>query len=90
MPAKVLQQWEEAERKSALEALKAGGMENIVQCPFCNAAAELHPDVKVFQCPNAECGKDSCRLCKVRALRVRVRTRAHGSRLVRCLRGRCV
>ena len=40
LPDKVLRQWEELERKATLEALAEGGMENIVQCPFCMAAVD--------------------------------------------------
>ena len=93
LPDKVLRQWEELERKATLEALAEGGMENIVQCPFCMAAVELPEGVRsvatcgcalcvcvracclavpcrgaqmnVLKCPNTDCERESCRLCKV-------------------------
>ncbi|EPE34927.1 RING/U-box [Glarea lozoyensis ATCC 20868] len=47
--------------------LRMAGIENLVNCPFCPFAAEMPPVEinKEFDCHAPECGKISCRLCKL-------------------------
>lgn len=44
-----------------MEEIKAAGIEDLVQCPFCNYATIMPPDVKIVACLNPECQKESCR-----------------------------
>ncbi|KAL0281339.1 UNVERIFIED_CONTAM: hypothetical protein PYX00_002353 [Menopon gallinae] len=47
-----------------MEEIKAAGIEDLVQCPFCNYATIMPPEAKIVTCLNPECQKESCRLCK--------------------------
>ncbi|XP_034235979.1 uncharacterized protein LOC117642170 isoform X3 [Thrips palmi] len=51
------------QRKQA-EEVKAAGIEDLVQCPFCDFCNIPPKDDKVFRCLNPDCMKESCRLCK--------------------------
>jgi TRIAD3 protein (E3 ubiquitin-protein ligase RNF216) len=42
----------------------AGGGALLFSCPHCETTAELPASNKVFTCPNTECGRQTCRLCK--------------------------
>ena len=48
------------------EELSAAGLENCVSCPFCPYQTIMdNPEDKVVSCLNPECGRDSCRMCKL-------------------------
>ncbi|KAL1843084.1 hypothetical protein VTJ49DRAFT_3219 [Mycothermus thermophilus] len=46
--------------------IRMAGIENLVQCPFCDYAAEYPPveENKEFKCENPDCCIISCRLCR--------------------------
>ena len=48
------------------EELTAAGLENLVSCPFCPYQTIMdNLEDKVVRCLNPECGRDSCRMCKL-------------------------
>ena len=48
------------------EELNAAGLENLVSCPFCPYQTIMdNVEDKVVRCLNPDCGRDSCRMCKV-------------------------
>jgi TRIAD3 protein (E3 ubiquitin-protein ligase RNF216) len=48
------------------EELSAAGLENLVSCPFCPYQTIMdNLQDKVIRCLNPECGRDSCRKCKM-------------------------
>ncbi|KAK6633276.1 hypothetical protein RUM44_003877 [Polyplax serrata] len=47
-----------------MEEIRAAGIEDLVQCPFCSYATIMPPEQKVMVCLNPECLKESCRMCK--------------------------
>jgi len=48
------------------EELKTAGVENLVSCPFCPYQTIMdNQEDKVVRCLNPECGRDSCRMCKL-------------------------
>ncbi|KAK3591594.1 hypothetical protein CHS0354_013776 [Potamilus streckersoni] len=52
-------------RKLQEEEIKAADIPDLVSCPFCSFATIMpNKEDKVFHCQNAECLKESCRLCK--------------------------
>lgn len=55
------------ERNEQEAVLRMAGIENLASCPFCPYAAEYPPvDVdREFRCEAPDCGKVSCRLCKL-------------------------
>ncbi|XP_013416716.1 uncharacterized protein LOC106178183 [Lingula anatina] len=62
LPEMVLDLLEEQRLKAEREQIVC--MDGIVQCPFCEYAAELDAAVRVFACQNTGCFKESCRYCK--------------------------
>ncbi|KAB2574963.1 Ubiquitin-protein ligase [Lasiodiplodia theobromae] len=55
------------EKLQQQDDLRKAGIENLVQCPFCDFQAECEP-VEVdreFRCQNADCEIVSCRLCRL-------------------------
>lgn len=47
------------------EEIKAAGLPDLVQCPFCNFAVIIsNEDDKILNCLNPECLKSSCVKCK--------------------------
>lgn len=44
-----------------MEEIKAAGIEDLVQCPFCSYATIMPLEEKVMTCLNPECLKESCR-----------------------------
>lgn len=44
-----------------MEEIRAAGIEDLVQCPFCSYATIMPPEQKVMVCLNPECLKESCR-----------------------------
>jgi hypothetical protein len=52
-------------RRAQQEDVTRAGLENMVQCPFCDFAMILEDvEDKVFRCRNEECLKESCRQCR--------------------------
>jgi len=48
------------------EELKTAGVENLVGCPFCPYQTIMdNLEDKVMRCLNPECGRDSCKMCKL-------------------------
>ena len=43
--------------------MRGAGLDGLVNCPFCQYAAILGDEDRVFMCRNMECGINSCRLC---------------------------
>jgi len=46
------------------ESIKMAELPDLVKCPFCDFAAEVPAEDKVFKCQNPECMKETCRYCK--------------------------
>ncbi|XP_026284904.2 uncharacterized protein LOC113210921 [Frankliniella occidentalis] len=51
-------------QRKQVEEVKAAGIEDLVQCPFCDFCNIPPKDDKIFRCLNPDCMKESCRLCK--------------------------
>lgn len=51
-------------QKKQLEEVKAAGLKDLEFCPFCDFAFIPAPDDKIFRCMNAECLRETCRLCQ--------------------------
>jgi len=68
LPQALLDSYEEQVAKASIEAaVLNGGLTGLERCPFCDFAIqmELSPEEnKIFVCQSAQCGKESCRLCK--------------------------
>ncbi|CAH1170092.1 unnamed protein product [Phaedon cochleariae] len=52
-----------AQKKTVAEA-QAAGIAELESCPFCDFASIPDERDKVFHCLNADCMKESCRLCR--------------------------
>ncbi|KAK3913520.1 E3 ubiquitin-protein ligase RNF216 [Frankliniella fusca] len=51
-------------QRKQVEEVKAAGIEDLVQCPFCDFCNIPPREDKIFRCLNPDCMKESCRLCK--------------------------
>ena len=61
LPAKILEKYEDRVQE---ESLTLAQMDDFVQCPYCDFAAILPQEEKVFKCQNPSCAKETCRYCK--------------------------
>ncbi|GBG65676.1 hypothetical protein CBR_g51976 [Chara braunii] len=52
------------EQRQGEDSVARAQLTGLVRCPFCDFPVDLDPEEKVLHCPNKECGKGSCRLCK--------------------------
>ncbi len=51
------------------EAIRAAGLEDLVECPFCDYKA-IYPPIeenRLFECQNPECEITSCRACRAKS-----------------------
>jgi TRIAD3 protein (E3 ubiquitin-protein ligase RNF216) len=51
----------------ARKVMETAKIKDLVQCPFCDAAAILPEGNNIFSCPNSACQISSCRKCKRRS-----------------------
>ncbi|XP_022801749.1 E3 ubiquitin-protein ligase RNF216-like [Stylophora pistillata] len=61
LPIKILEKYEDRVQE---ESLSLAQMDDFVRCPFCDFAAILPLEEKVFKCQNPSCAKETCRYCK--------------------------
>jgi len=43
------------------QEIKAAGIEGLETCAFCDYSVILSPDLKIINCLNPECKKETCR-----------------------------
>ncbi|KAE9521827.1 hypothetical protein AGLY_017779 [Aphis glycines] len=46
------------------QEIKAAGIEGLETCAFCDYSVILSPDLKIINCLNPECKKETCRKCR--------------------------
>ena len=62
LPARILERL--LQRRQMVE-VEAAGLQDLERCPACSFATIMpDPGVKILQCGNPECGKQTCRACK--------------------------
>ncbi|BFZ02713.1 hypothetical protein BsWGS_05752 [Bradybaena similaris] len=57
--------WKRLEERTQKENINMANMEDLVVCPYCDFAAILSPQAKVFRCYRDKCNKKTCRDCGV-------------------------
>lgn len=60
-PKRTLCKYDEIQFQITVE--RAGLNDDMCSCPKCGFQASLPPSMKVFHCPDASCGYESCREC---------------------------
>ncbi|XP_022167896.1 ATP-dependent RNA helicase DEAH11, chloroplastic-like [Myzus persicae] len=51
-------------RLKQAQEIKAAGIEGLETCAFCDYSVILSPDLKIINCLNPECKKETCRQCR--------------------------
>lgn len=57
-----------------IQDIKSANIEGLETCAFCEYSVILSPDMKVINCLNPECQKDTCRLDDFVVLHLKFKT----------------